>query len=242
MLKKRFCLLVTVVMVLFLTACSSDSGQIERKPDNITAENLEYYSYESGSSSLCVRTAVYPYNGSFIFIADYFNCGNELMETRCLSEEETKYFLERVNTVSAKETKTDRADGDGAYTEKGDLSVNGVSYLVEKIDFESIGIKIKDIHEVEYPPEEEKGIFEQEGMQKLQDFARWKEQPVFIGAEAFKKSVEEQIEARLGEEIASMEIDSLLEEDFTIKVKAKGGEIYTARVTYMGYVAETEGE
>lgn len=237
---------VLAIAILILTACGLGNSIAERKPDDITEENLEYYAEQRGSSSVCVRTLIYPYNGEFILSADYFNCGNALVETRTLSEEETEGFLRQVNTVSIKPAKTEDTGSDGAYAEKFRLCVDGVSYSVGKIDFESLGIQIKDIHEVEYPEEEENNKFELGGMQQLQDSAGWKERPVFIGMEAFGRSVGEQIEERLGadtsKDIDAMEIGSLSEKDFTVRIKMKGGGSYVATVTYMGYVAEVEGE
>lgn len=237
---------VLAIAILILTACGLGNGIAEKKPDDITAENLEYYADQRGSSSVCVRTVIYPYNGEFILAVEYFSCGNALVETRTLSEEEAKDFLEQVNTVPVKPAKTEDTGNGGAYVENFRLCVDGVSYSVEKIDFESLGIQIKDIHEVEYPKEEENNKCELEGTQQLQDSAGWKERPVFIGMEAFGRSVGEQIEERLGtdtsEDIDAMEIVSLSEKDFTMKIKMKGGRSYVATVTYMGYVAEVERE
>lgn len=245
------------VLALLLTACgpnSSVNGTEQEditeekltgaKPDIITEENLEYYAYSRGSSSLREKFAVYAYNGDFIFAADYFNCGDELLETRLLSEEEKKLFLEEVNAVSSKTEAVDGEsdDNEGAHTEYGGLVADGVYYHVEMIDFETMGLTIKDASDAEYPTKEETERYEMEGILELQEMTQWKEQAVSAGSTEFVRSVGKQIEDRSGEELNRMTIDSFGEEDFIIKAATKEGNSYIVTVTYFGYVANPEQE
>lgn len=244
-------------LALILTACgpgnsvngTEQENIIEEnitgvKPDRITEENLEYYVYSRGSSSLCEKFAVYEYNGDFIFAADYFNCGNELLETRLLSEEEKKLLLEEVNAVSPNPKAADGEsdNNEGAHTEYGGLVVDGAYYRVEMIDFGTMGITIKDASDAEYPTKEETEKYEMEGILDLQEMPQWKEQAVSAGSREFVRSVGQQIEDQSGEELDRMVIDSFREEDFIIKAATKKGDSYIATVTYFGYVAELEKE
>lgn len=256
-MKRASYFLAVGALALLLMACGPDSSvnRTEQeniteenltgvKPDMITEENLEYYAYSRGSSSLCEKFAVYAYNGDFIFAADYFNCGDELLETRLLSEEEKKLFLEEVNAVSSKLEAADGEsdDNEGAHTEYGGLVVDGTYYHVEMIDFGTMGITIKDASDAEYPTEEETGKYEMEGILELQEMAQWKEQAVSAGSKEFVRSVGKQIEDQSGEELERMVIDSFREEDFIIKAATKKGDSYIVTVTYFGYVANLEQE
>lgn len=256
-MRKGFCCLMAGAVALVLTACALDSsgnGIIQDDGteknlkevtfDTITEENMEYYSYRSGSSSLSEEFAVYEYKGEFVFAADYFHCGDELLETRVLSEEEKKLFFEKVNAVSVSPEAADKGSDyrDGAHTEHGSMTVNGSCYSVGMIDFESIGMTIKDASEAEYPMEEETEGYEIEGIFELQELAQWKEKHISVTTEEFERSVGKQIEDRLGEEIERMVIDSSRDEDFVIKAETKEGGGYVVTVTYFGYVAEVEKE
>lgn len=256
-MKRASYFLAVGALTLILTACGLDSSvngteqeniteenMTVVKPDMITEENLEYYAYSRGSSSLYEKFAVYEYNGDFIFAADYFNCGNELLETRLLSEEEKKLFLEEVNAVSQKPKAADGEsdDNEGAHTEYGGLVVDGTYYHVEMIDFGTMGITIKDASDAEYPTKEETEKYEMEGILELQELAQWKEQAVSAGGREFARSVGKQIEDRSGEEVDCMVIDSFREEDFIIKAETKKGDSYIVTVTYFGYVAKLEQE
>lgn len=236
-MKKRYCVLIVGMVFLLIAGCGRDDSLAGKIPKPVTEENLEYYVDISGSSSLCVRSAVYPYDGQLIFVAAYFNCGKELVETRILSEKERTAFWEEVNAVRMKE-QMDDDHREGAQKESGGLSVGGVYYPVERIDFAALGIPVKKAHDVEYPLEEEAGGCGLEGILELQDTVQWKERPIFIGTNAFVRSVREQMEDRLGKEIEAMELDGLSDQDLTIKVRTEGGDSYQATVTYMCYVAE----
>ena len=115
-MRRKVCFLTAGVLAVILAACNFNGNADEAQKDieaeeevtavkpvkereksvpvTVTEENLEYYSFSDGSSSLCERGGIYKYKGEFIFIADYFNCGDERMETYPLSEEEIRLFLE----------------------------------------------------------------------------------------------------------------------------------------------------
>lgn len=235
-------------LALILTACGFNSNPNEEKSgtENVTEENMECYVYRSGSSSLSEGFIIYEYKGEFIFAADYFNCGDELVETYSLQEREVKLFLEEADAIFAEgtegETKEEDFDRAGAYSERSYMVVDGVFYSVEKIDFEVLGIDVTDAHEVEYPLDEETAEYEIEELSKLQETTQWEEQPVFITVGEFQRCVGKQIEERTGEEIERMAIDGLGDEDFMIKAEMQNGECYAVTVTYSGYVVKTEKE
>lgn len=246
-MRRGVCRLMAAAAVLILTACGSDNNRNETMPDAITEENFESYFYSSGSGSLCERFGVYEYRGEFIFTADYFNCGNELLETHILSEEEKKLFLEEVSAVFSTDTKAADeesidSDRDGAHIEYGSMVVDGNDYSVGMIDFKSVGIVIKDASKAEYPTEEESGKYELEGIVELQESAQWEAYNISVGSREFARSVGEQIEECLGEKMEEMVVDGLQDEDFTIKAETKKGDSYIVTVTYFGYVAETKKE
>ena len=226
-MRRRLYSFTSGALALILTACgfNGNPNEGESGTENVTEENMECYVYRSGSSSLCEGFTIYEYKGEFIFAADYFNCGDELVETYSLQEREVKLFLEEANVVFAKgtqgETKEEDFDRAGAYLERSYMVVDGVFYSVEKIDFEVLGIDVTD---------------------KLQETTQWKEQPVFISVGEFQRCVGKQIEERTGEEIERMAIDGLGDEDFMIKAEMQNGEHYTVTVTYLGYVVKTEKE
>lgn len=265
MIKRGIYSLTAGGLALILAACgsndmnkgkpevTSEENLTEARPDAVTEENLEYYFCQSGSGSLCERFAVYTYKGEFIFVADYFNCGNELSETRPLSEEESKLFLDEANAVfsEGKDKKSsmrgDKAggeneDGDGAYAEKTVLVTEGIAYSVSGMDFEAMGISVTNARDAEYPSEEETERYKIEGILELQESEQWKERVVSIGGREFQRSVGEQMEERSGEKIVKMVIDELLDEDFVIKAETQKGDSYKVTVTYSGYVAEVEKE
>ncbi len=220
-------------------------------PVIVTEENLEYYSFSDGSSSLCERGGIYKYKGEFIFIADYFNCGDERMETYPLSEEEIRLFLEEANAAIAraeekKEEKEkedeDEEPHDGGSSTRAGVAAGGNYYSIWLINFEDLGISVTDAYRAEYPSEEETELYKIEGFLELQEKTQWDEGPVFIGGAEFQRSVGKQIEEQSGEEISRMEIDSFGDEDFVIKAEGKSGDSYRATVTYLGYVAKVEKE
>lgn len=247
-MRRRLYSFTSGALALILTACgfNGNPNEGESGTENVTEENMECYVYRSGSSSLCEGFTIYEYKGEFIFAADYFNCGDELVETYSLQEREVKLFLEEANVVFAKgtqgETKEEDFDRAGAYLERSYMVVDGVFYFVEKIDFEVLGIDVTDAHEVKYPLDEETTEYKIEELPKLQETTQWKEQPVFISVGEFQRCVGKQIEERTGEEIERMAIDGLGDEDFMIKAEMQNGEHYTVTVTYLGYVVKTEKE
>ena len=255
-MRRRGYFLMAGALALILTACGLNQNvnetkqdvKAEGKPDLVTEENLEYYSCRSGSASLCERFLIHAYKGEFIFIADYFDCGNELLETRLLSEEELKLFLEEINASFSgeekKEKDTDKGNEnrDGAYSEEAVLVVEGITYAGWQIDFVTLGIGVTNASDAEYPSNEENGKYELEGILELQESAQWKERVVFTGPGEFERSVGEQIEKQMGEEIDRMVIGEFLDEDFIIMAESKKGNSYKAIITYSGYVAGVEKE
>lgn len=253
---KRKGMMLAGLLVLVLTACGLKSGgeekditvmdakeTEEKEAGWITEEDLWHYYYSEGSSSLNRSIIIYKYHEEFIFAACYFECGDQFLETRLLSRDETTSFLDQINALPVKEEETkETEDREGAYSEKGDMVVDGISYPVGQMDFNALGIILKDIHEVEYPPEEEILKYELEGVSELQASTQWLDRPVFIGLEAFEKSVAEQLKEQLGEEIDTMAVEELSDEDLTIRIQLRDGEKLRATVTYMGYVADIEGE
>lgn len=270
---KKIGFLLAGALVLALTACNFESKGNETKteivtdeeitdvePDDkkeepeikaetvVTEDNLEYYTYYSGSTSVCERGAVYHYKGEFILIADYFNCGDEYMETYPLSEEELQLFLEEVNAAVAKaaekgkeKEKEDEA-GEGGSSTRAGVSAGGIYYPIWEINLEALGISMTDAYRAAYPSKEEAEHYKIEGFLDLQEKTQWNEGPVSVGSAEFQRSVGKQIEEWAGEEIGQMTIEDFQEEDFEIIAETENGEKYRATVTYAGYVAKVEQE
>lgn len=268
-MKKRVCLLLAGVLAVILAACSFDNNRndppedieaeevaavkpVKESPNPVpiivTKENLEYYAFFDGSASVCERGGIYKYKEEFIFVADYFNCGDECMETYLLSDEEIGLFLEEVNVAIAKEEKAKKVEdeenegSDGGSSVRAGVSAKGKYYSIWLIDLEVLGISMTDAYRVEYPSEEETLQYKIEGFLELQEKTQWNESPVSLGGREFQRSVGKQIEEQLGEKIERMVIDCYQDEDFVIKAETKEGGGYVVTVTYFGYVAEVEKE
>lgn len=244
-MKKRFwsLLLVGMLFSIFMTGCEEDrTKEEETYVGTIERENLEYYYYSSGSSSVCEKFMIYQYDDQFIFAADYFDCGEGLLETYPLTEEQVERVVEEVNSVSPAEAfsaweKSDEEMPDGGSRSYGILMVDGVSYKVGKIDFEGIGIEVKDAAEMEYPADLEDS-FEIDGFKDLQESDQWKRKELSSGMLVFAGAVKEQAEAQTGAVMDGMAIGELGEEDLTVKLHTKEDEWYIATVTYRGFVAD----
>lgn len=270
-MRRKVCFLTAGVLAVILAACNFNGNADEAQKDieaeeevtavkpvkereksvpvTVTEENLEYYSFSDGSSSVCERGGIYKYKGEFIFIADYFNCGDERMETYPLSEEEIRLFLEEANVAITRaeekkeeKEKEDEEPGDGGSSTRAGVAAGGNYYSIWLINFDALGISMTDAYRDEYPTEEEAGQYKIEGFLELQEKTQWDEGLVFIGGTEFQRSVGKQIEEQSGGEISRMEIDSFGDEDFVIKAEAKSGDSYRATVTYLGYVAKVEKE
>lgn len=244
MKKKILCFLLTGMLIsVFTTGCKGPGDQKEQNiTGNIGRENLEYYCYFSGSSSLSEEFIIYQYEDEFIFAADYFNCGQGYIETYALTEEQVAGVLEEINSVSVVEEEEEEETTDGGYRANGVMLVDHDYYNVGRIDFEEIGIEVKDANEVEYPSEEVVNSFEINGFKELQESEQWKNTMMSSGIRVFGEVIKEQAETELGAVIGSMTVDELGNEDLRIKLHTEEGEVYTAVVTYRGYVADIEKE
>lgn len=238
-----------------ITDAKPDNGEEEEQPEIkaetvVTEENMEYYAYYDGSSSVCERGALYKYKGRFILVIDYFNCGDECMETYPLSDEEAGLFIEEINAAIAKKAEKEKGEEKekedeetaGGSTIRAGVLAGGVYYPAWLIDLEALGIKLLDVYKADYPSEEEAEAYKIEGFLELQEKAQWDEGPVSIGGREFQRSVGKQIEEQSGEEIEQMTIDSFHDEDFELRVETEDGETYKVTVTYSGYVVKVEKE
>lgn len=263
-MKKRVLgvLLTGMLMSIFMTGCrdggKSENGDIQDEeyhvtentyPENaytgtVTRENLEYYYYSDGSSSLLEEFMIYQYEDKFIFAASYFNCGQGLMETYPLTEEQVEGFLEEVNAVSpaGNDAGEEGSGSDGESRIKGSMMIGEDCYQVGKIDFDKIRIEVKDASDVAYPSEDPENALLINGFEELQESDQWKKTMLSNGIPAFGEAVREQAETELGVIIDSMTIGELGTEDLTVKLHTKEDEEYTAIVTYRGYVAYIEKE
>ncbi len=265
MKKRVFGVLLTGIFIsIFMTGCR-DAGKTESKdiqdeeyhetenayPENafsgtVTRENLGYYYYSNGSSSLLEEYMIYPYEDEFIFAANYFNCGQGLMETYSLTEEQVEGVLEEVNAVSlAGDTSAageEKSGSDGESQVNGSMMIGEDCYQVGKIDFDKIGIEVKDASDVAYPSEDPENALFIDGFEELQESDQWKKTMLSNGIPVFGEAVREQAETELGVVIDSMIISELGTEELTVKLHTNEDEVYTAVVTYRGYVAYIEKE
>ena len=184
-----------------------EAQQKEYYTGTIERENLECYYYMDGSSSLSEEFMIYRYEDQLIFAADYFDCGEELLETYPLTEEQADKVIEELNAVSkaaasSAENGTDQENADqeiaaGGHMRYGNLVIDGTSYEAGRIDFEGIGIEVKDAAYVEYSADIA-DTFELEGFEGLQESDQWKRHSLSGGIWGFVRAVKEQAEQQTG--------------------------------------------
>ncbi len=223
-----------------------EAQQKEYYTGTIERENLECYYYMDGSSSLSEEFMIYRYEDQLIFAADYFDCGEELLETYPLTEEQADKVIEELNAVSkaaasSAENGTDQENADqeiaaGGHMRYGNLVIDGTSYEAGRIDFEGIGIEVKDAAYVEYSADIA-DTFELEGFEGLQESDQWKRHSLSGGIWGFVRAVKEQAEQQTGACFDGMVIGEPGAEDVTVRLYTEEDEWYTATVTYQGYVA-----
>lgn len=228
-------LLLPVLISIFMTGCRENSS-LESFEGNVDRENLEYYFYSDGSSSVSECFVIYKYQDQFIFVADYFECGNGLTETYVLSEEQIEGVLEELNTLSVEEAS--KETGDGGHSAYGGILVDDTYYRVGRIDFERLGIEVKDALDVVYPDEDMEKSFDIYGFKELQESDQWKKRLLNNGTWEFAEVIKEQAEAELGTVIDSMTFGELGDEDLSVELHTEDDKIYIATVTYRGYVAD----
>lgn len=203
------------------------------------AGEIDYYYSRSGSGSVCVKYAIYQYEGDFIFVAHYFNCGDAYMETYPLDSVQKEKFLEAVKQCRPDKAAGSRAlQGEGGYSEGKLLCAGGKQYPLKDFSLDTVGLVLRDMSDIDFVEDssEELRVFSEE-MAGLRDTYNDSENAVFfIGVEEFERMMYDQLTEQAGEKIETVDIIEAGEEDFLIEVMTGSGKALKATVTHMGFV------
>lgn len=236
------------VLLLLLTGCrfveeskALNDGKVEKREqdDAFAYDDFEYYTYYSGSSSVNERAVIYEYDGKLIFAAQYFDCGDMLMETEKLTAGLEERFWKEIENCERQDYDEDEEETEGGFGTESYLAMkDGTLYKAEALDWEQIGIDFKDASDVNYPRETG---FDIEGLEEVMEAEQREKLPTWVSQE-FLAVVEEQLLEQLDEDIVSAYVEKIREDDFLLTVETESGANYQAVVTYMGYVdSVTEG-
>lgn len=229
-----------IILLLMLAVLAGVWYAISGSEEKFVTEDIDYYYSMDGSSSVNTEYAVYQYRGEYIFVASYFDCGNTVIETYALNEEQKEKFLEALKDCKInKKLDKDSQPTDGGTVRSNHIYTRGKQYPVTDLDFDSIGITLKAIHSIDFPEDisEKTKVFTSEEIQNLRDTYNDSENAVFfIHTDNFEKMIYDQLVEQTGEEIETVVIQETGIEDFLIVFKTESGKAYEATVTRMGFV------
>ncbi len=207
----------------------------------VTADEVDCYRYFSGSSSVSTEYGIYQYEDSFIFIAEYFNCGRAYMETFALTKEQQEAFIDEINQCS--DVRAEISDTDGGHSQYGDLSVNGKFYETGSVNLDKLGIALaEDPVMIEEIPEE-LAAYEEADLPRM--MALGKNNNSFmkldgLGEPAFVYMLQEQIQEEISDTVTKVTVIEEREQDFVMELETEAQEIYRVTVTYLGYVGDIQ--
>lgn len=209
----------------------------------INTDNIDFYTYSSGSTSVNENFAIYKYQDSFIFVERFFNCGDDFMETYLLTKEQEEKFIEALNNCNASTIQPVDSVGEGGSITKGGISINGEYYPVKGFNLESIGIEMQDIYDVDFPEETFIGndVFDKNAITNIINNSNNSEKtPLYLASEGFERVIYNQITKEIGDNIAKISVVEENKNDFILDVFTGEEKEYKVTVTYMGYVANIE--
>lgn len=253
---KKCCLIASVMIasivlggcngVLPKTVSTDEVNSTEQESDfseclPVTMEDVEFYRNYAGSSSVYTEYGIYKYEDSFVFMVNYFNCGNSYMDTYALTDEQQEAFLEELNQCSNKEEKEEE-EGDGGYSSYGDVSVNGILYGVNGLNLDKLQIELQeDPVPVEDIPEE-LSAYEEADLTRMMEKGNnniYVMSLGTIGEPAYIHMIKEQIEGELLDDVVTkVTVIEENEQDYVMELETENQEIYHVTVTYLGYVAD----
>lgn len=252
---KKYCLIAGIMIAAgLLGGCNmftprsvnTEEGTVtEQKGDYdevlpVTAEDVEFYRYMDGSSSVYTEYGIYKYNGSFVFMGNYFNCGNYFTETYALTEEQQEAFIEALNQCSQREEEEEE-ETDGGHSSYGDVSVNGILYGVSGLDLEKLKIELQENPVMIEDLPEELAAYEEADLTQMRAEGSRNISIVSIGAigePAYIQMINEQIEEEISDAVTKVTVTEENEQDFVMELETENQGIYYVTVTYLGYVAD----
>ncbi len=209
----------------------------------INKDNIDFYTYKSGSSSVSKEFVIYKYKENFIFVVRYFNCGDEFIENYALTKEQEEKFIAALNECNiGKIQSTKTVEAGGSVTESG-VSIDGEYYSVKGFNIESIGIEVKDVHDVDFHKDtfKEDDVFDSNEINEIiKKFYKRKDVPIFMSTLGFERLVYDQITKEIKGNIVSIRVKEENENDVIMDVTTMLGKEYEVTVTNMGYVANIE--
>lgn len=253
-MKKNFLLAVIFILLMSfgLTGCvftevrdhDEESEEDARERDDEEEEEeediedeFEYYTYSAGSDSLKGTFIIYEYRGDLYFASYYFDCGDGYSETCRLSDaqEETFHQILEAEMVEYQEEEEEEEPRVGAHEVGACVCLNGERMGIYPIDISEAEIPFMDVFDMNIQELENIPF---EDMDLIQGTDMWQSNPFFIDYYAYNYMLEQQIERRIGQELVSMTVGEMGEEDYILQAETESGEMLEFTVTIWGYVTE----
>lgn len=211
----------------------------------LTKGDVDYYRSFQGSSSVYTEYAIYQYEDSFIFLVNYFNCGEISMETFALTEDQTEAFIEELNQCcKAGGPDEEKEIGDGGWTAECEVSVNGRVYFVDDISLTELGISLEEDPDMQEETAEELSAYEEGNLGELREATE--AYPFFLmnngtlAQSGYYHMIQAQIEERMGVTVTRATVVEKRDFDYVLELETDQGETWKATVTYPGYVVEIQ--
>lgn len=245
MVKKKKLVICIICLLLVMILFAGIRYRLYEPEKEFAAEEIDYYYSRSGSSSVYVRYAIYQYKGHFVFVSQYFDCGDVFMETYLLDSRQEEQFLEELKQCRIdKDLKYD-SESDGGYSQENLVCAGGKQYPLKNFSLDNIGIVLRDMQDIDFLENSavSKEVFSEEDTARLRDIYNESENAIFfVGTDEFEKMIYDQIVERIGEKIDELHVIEEGTLDFLMQVQTESGKKFEVTVTHMGLVYDVKAE
>lgn len=224
----------------------TEQGKDSPEWQSVTVDDVDYYRYYTGSSSVNTEYGIYKYQDSLVCMVNYFDCGNYYMDTFALTDEQQEAFIEELNQGVIKddnEEEGEEEERDGGYSSYGEVSVNGIGYAVAALNLDKLGIELAEDPAIVDGIPEELGAYEEADLTRMMEQGSNNISVIFIGTlgePAYIHMINEQIGQEIAEDVTKVTVIEENEQDFVMELETGNQEIYHVTVTYLGYVADIQ--
>jgi len=199
-------------------------------------DEFEFYTYSSGSDSVKESFIIYQYRGDLYFASYYFNCGDGYSETCSLSNAQEEAFYRILEEeMEERPEEEDEEAREGAHEVGACVCLDGEMMGIYPIDISETELPFMDVFDMNIQELENIPF---EDMDLIRATNTWQNNPFNIDYYAYNYMLEQQIESRISQELVSMTVGEVGEEDYILQAETESGEIHEFTVTIWGYVTE----
>lgn len=210
----------------------------------LAEDDVDYYRSYSGSSSVYTEYGIYKYEDSFIFVVNYFNCGNFYRETFQLTVEQTEVFMQELNQYRAVENPaTEEEPSEGDWGSDCEVSVNGSVYCINGISLTELGISLQENPDIQEEVSEELTAYADGNLEGLGEAGKAHMSFMMNGTldePGYYCMIQEQITTEVFGKVTKAAVIEQRDYDFLLQLTTDQGETWQATVTYLGYVADIQ--